>query len=479
MYSAGAGLWGRLRVSRHAAGCQPRNDQRGARLLHRGFQRGPLPGLNELRDEIDRFVGQDGVDATRDNIIVLNRAKQVQMSNENKAARGVQLAGCESNPMATSLALRGIDKFFPTPGSPTPVQVLFDFSFEARPGEFVVFLGPSGCGKSTALRLIAGLEKPQAGDIVIDGRVVNNVPPARRRLAMVFQTYALFPHLSVTENILFGLKVRRVPKKERNQRLEKVAAQLELTDFLKRKPLQLSGGQRQRVALGRALVSGASLILMDEPLSNLDAKLRQQMRLELRDLQRKLGLTVIYVTHDQVEAMTMADQVVVMREGRVDQIADPWTLYRFPCRTDVARFIGSPPMNLIPCQVTKEGLQVTGSRHDIALDHRGLEYGRMVFLGVRPEDILLDQDEVGFDARLESVELLGADQLACLDIGADVPLIARVHTSVRLEERRRCRLGLRAEDFHLFDAGNGERIENFLDEAASSAFPGNSESTLR
>ena len=365
--------------------------------------------------------------------------------------------------MATSLALHGIDKFFPTPGSSTPIQVLFNFSFEARPGAFVVFLGPSGCGKSTALRLIAGLEQPQAGDIVIDGQVVNKVPPARRQLAMVFQTYALFPHLSVTENILFGLKVRRVPKKERNRRLEKVAAQLELTDFLRRKPLQLSGGQRQRVALGRALVSGASLILMDEPLSNLDAKLRQQMRLELRDLQRKLGLTVVYVTHDQVEAMTMADKVVVMREGRVDQIADPWTLYRFPCRTDVARFIGSPPMNLIPCQVTEEGLQVTGSNHDIAFDHRDLESGRMVFLGVRPEVLHLDQGEVGFDARLESVELLGADQLARLDIGADVPVIARVQADARLEEGRRCRLGLRAEDIHLFDAGNGERIETFRD----------------
>ena len=373
--------------------------------------------------------------------------------------------------MATSLTLRGIDKFFPSPGSATPVQVLFDFSFETRPGQFVVFLGPSGCGKSTALRLIAGLEQPQAGDIVIDGRVVNKVPAARRRLAMVFQSYALFPHLSVSENILFGLKVRRVPRKECNQRLERVAAQLELTDYLKRKPLQLSGGQRQRVALGRALVSGASLILMDEPLSNLDAKLRQQMRLELRDLQRELGLTVIYVTHDQVEAMTMADQVVVMREGRVDQVADPWTLYRFPCRTDVARFIGSPPMNLIPCQVTEEGLRVTGSRHDIALDNRGLESGRMVFLGIRPEDIRLDQGEVGFDARLESVELLGADQLARLDIGADVPLIARIHSAVRLEQGRRCRVGFRAGDTHLFDAGNGKRIEDFRDQAASSPIP--------
>ncbi len=374
--------------------------------------------------------------------------------------------------MATSLALRGVDKFFPTPGSGPPVQVLFDFSFEAQPGEFVVFLGPSGCGKSTALRLIAGLERPQAGEIVIDGRVVNNVPAARRKLAMVFQSYALFPHLSVAENIVFGLKVRRVPRKERNQCLEEVAAQLELTDFLRRKPLQLSGGQRQRVALGRALVSGASLILMDEPLSNLDAKLRQQMRHELRDLQQRLGLTVIFVTHDQVEAITMADKVIVMREGRVDQIADPWTLYRFPCRTDVAKFIGSPPMNLLTCHVSENGLQIAGTQHDIGLDHGSLETGRMVVLGIRPEDLLLDQGEISFDARLASVELLGADQLVRLDIGADVPLMARIHSAVSLEKGRRYRFGLRAEDVHLFDGCNSERIENFDDEAASSSFTG-------
>ena len=371
--------------------------------------------------------------------------------------------------MSSSLALRGVNKSFPTPGTNKPLQVLFDFSFEARPGKFVVFLGPSGCGKSTALRLIAGLERPQSGEIVIDGRVVNDVPPARRKLAMVFQSYALFPHLSAAENILFGLKVRRVPKKERDQRLETVAAQLELTDFLKRKPLQLSGGQQQRVALGRALVSGASLILMDEPLSNLDAKLRQQMRTELRDLQRRLGLTVIYVTHDQVEAMTMADQVVVMREGRIDQIDDPWTLYRTPCRTEVAKFIGSPPMNILTCLVTEEGLQIKGTRHDIALDHHGLETGQMVSLGVRPEDLLLDQGEISLDARLLSRELLGADQIARFDIGANDPLIARVHNAERLVEGRRYHVGLRTEDIHLFDGCSGERIEIFRDKAASSA----------
>lgn len=369
--------------------------------------------------------------------------------------------------MSSSLALRGVNKFFPTPGKNTSVQVLFDFSFEALPGKFVVFLGPSGCGKSTALRLIAGLERPQAGEIVIDGSVVNDVPPSRRKLAMVFQSYALFPHLSAAENILFGLKVRRVPKKERDQRLETVAAQLELTDFLKRKPLQLSGGQQQRVALGRALVSGASLILMDEPLSNLDAKLRQQMRTELRDLQRRLGLTVIYVTHDQVEAMTMADQVIVMREGRIDQIDDPWTLYRTPCRTEVAKFIGSPPMNILTCLVTEEGLQIKGTRHDIALDHHGLETGQMVSLGVRPEDLLLDQGEISLDVRLLSGELLGADQIARFDIGANDPLIARVHNTERLVEGRRYHVGLRNEDIHLFDGGSGERIEIFRDKAAN------------
>lgn len=361
--------------------------------------------------------------------------------------------------MSSSLAIRSVDKFFPAPQRGAPVQVLYDFSFEAAPGEFVVFLGASGCGKSTALRLIAGLETPQSGEIIIDGQVVNDVPAARRKLAMVFQTYALFPHLSVSENIIFGLKVRRVPKKERESRLMKVAEQLELSELLRRRPAQLSGGQRQRVALGRALVSGASLILMDEPLSNLDAKLRQQMRADLRQLQRRLGLTVIYVTHDQVEAMTMADKVVVMREGRVDQIADPLTLYRTPARAEVARFIGSPPMNLIKCVATDRGFQVIGAP-DVVVDLKRADIaaGREVLLGVRPEDLVLEPGELSLQGRLDSVELLGADQLIKLDVGGSEPLVARIHNTVRVNEGSNCALGLRIQDTHLFDAASGERI---------------------
>ncbi|WP_269933548.1 ABC transporter ATP-binding protein [Aminobacter sp. HY435] len=360
--------------------------------------------------------------------------------------------------MSSSLAIRSVNKFFPSSQRGAPVQVLYDFSFEANPGEFVVFLGASGCGKSTALRLIAGLETPQSGEIVIDGQVVNDLSPARRKLAMVFQTYALFPHLSVAENIIFGLKVRRVPKKERQDRLMKAAEQLELSGLLQRKPAQLSGGQRQRVALGRALVSGASLILMDEPLSNLDAKLRQQMRADLRQLQRRLGLTVVYVTHDQVEAMTMADKVVVMRNGRVDQIADPLTLYRTPARAEVARFIGSPPMNLIKCLVTDGGFQVVGSDVVVGANRAGISVGREVLLGVRPEDLILEAGELSFEGRLDSVELLGADQLAKLDVGGSDQLIARIHNARRVEEGGRYTVGLNAADVHLFDALSGERI---------------------
>jgi ABC-type sugar transport system ATPase subunit len=262
----------------------------------------------------------------------------------------------------------------------------------------------------------------------------------------------------VAENIIFGLKVRRVPHKERQERLHRAAEQLELRELLQRKPAQLSGGQRQRVALGRALVSGASLILMDEPLSNLDAKLRQQMRADLRALQRRLGLTVIYVTHDQVEAMTMADKVVVMRQGRVDQIADPLTLYRMPANAEVARFIGSPPMNLLRCVSTDTGFQVKGSGIVVDADRRGIEAGREVYLGVRPEDLTLGAAPLSLPGRLDSVELLGAEQLAKLSVGDTEQLVARVHNAAKLNETNTYTVGLNAGDIHLFDASSGARI---------------------
>ena len=222
-----------------------------------------------------------------------------------------------------------------------------DMNLTAEEGRFLVLLGPSGCGKSTTLRIIAGLESPSNGRIRIDGRDVTNAPPAERHLSMVFQSYALFPHLNTAENILFGLKIRKVPGPERRRRLEKVADLVGLSDLLDRKPSQLSGGQRQRVALARAVIAENSICLMDEPLSNLDAKLRHDMRVEIRALQKRLGMTVVYVTHDQTEAMSMADKVILMRDGKIEQEGTPDDLYDNPASTFTARFVGTPPMNLL------------------------------------------------------------------------------------------------------------------------------------
>jgi ABC-type sugar transport system ATPase subunit len=347
--------------------------------------------------------------------------------------------------------LRGVDKFF------DETQVLFDVSFAAEEGEFVVLLGPSGCGKSTSLRLLAGLESAGDGEIHIGDVVVNDMPAAARGLAMVFQNYALFPHLSVRENILFGLKVRRVSKEEREQRLDETAQLLGLVDYLDRKPAQLSGGQRQRVALGRALVSGAQVILMDEPLSNLDAKLRQQMRLELRALQKELGLTVVYVTHDQVEAMTMADRVVVMREGRVDQIADPRTLYQRPERAEVARFIGSPPMNLMPARADVDGARLDGTSLVVPVDTPD-QLTERLFVGIRPEDFASDPAGIELPCEISTVELLGADQLVRFQVGEGHELVARLHPSEPAEPGSKRSMTLPSGALHFFDAETGQRL---------------------
>jgi sn-glycerol 3-phosphate transport system ATP-binding protein len=272
-------------------------------------------------------------------------------------------------------------------------------SFEVEPGTLTVLLGPSGCGKSTTLRLIAGLDDVSSGSIHISGRDVTNASPAEHGVAMVFQSYALFPHLSVKENIIFGLRVRRVDATERERRLKRASELLNLGDLLDRRPNQLSGGQQQRVALGRAIVAESPVCLMDEPLSNLDAKLRASMRVEIRALQQRLGLTMVYVTHDQVEGMTMADKIVVMNHGRIEQIASPRELYTRPATTFCATFIGTPPMNLIPAGA------VPG--------HERLPDGCLI--GVRPEDITAGSD--GVPAVVESVEYLGADELVTAHIG--------------------------------------------------------------
>src|SRR4051812_28065710 len=240
-------------------------------------------------------------------------------------------------------------------------------SFSAAPGALVALLGPSGCGKSTTLRLIAGLEDASAGRIAIGGRDVTELPPAKRGVSMVFQSYALFPHLSVAENIVFGLKVRAVPRPERDQRLKRAADILGLQTLLERKPSQLSGGQQQRVALGRAIVAETKVCLMDEPLSNLDAQLRVEMRREIRALQRRLGMTMLYVTHDQVEAMTMADQVVLMRNGRIEQDATPAALYEKPATMFAARFVGTPPMNVLPAALVTGSVMMDAARRTFVM----------------------------------------------------------------------------------------------------------------
>ena len=291
---------------------------------------------------------------------------------------------------------------------------LDDVTVDLPEGQFSVLLGPSGCGKSTLLRLIAGLDTPTSGRVLIGQADITTAPPAERNISMVFQSYALFPHLDVAQNILFGLSVRRVPKAEQKERLGRVASMMGLSELLDRRPAQLSGGQQQRVALARAVIADKPVCLMDEPLSNLDAKLRAEMRVEIRALQRRLGLTMVYVTHDQVEAMTMADQIVVMDRGRIQQVASPRALYDYPANTFVARFVGTPPMNLIPAAALpgRHGLPAGGT------------------LGVRPEDIILDP--TGIPARLVGAEYLGADQLAAFDIG---PISAPARVLIRLSAR--------------------------------------------
>src|SRR5216684_102654 len=280
-------------------------------------------------------------------------------------------------------------------------------------GEFTVLVGPSGCGKTTALRMTAGLEAISAGTISIDGRVVNDVPSAKRDIAMVFQNYALYPHMSVFENMAFGLQQRRMPKKEVEHRVREIARLLELEPYLSRKPRALSGGQRQRVAMGRAIVRRPSVFLMDEPLSNLDAKLRVQMRAEIRTLQRELGVTTVYVTHDQVEAMTMGDRVAVMRKGVLQQVAAPHELYRQPANIFVAGFIGSPAMNLLQGSIDGRAIIVGG--WTVGASTR---LGGRVAVGVRPEDIQLGGSE-GMRARVVHVEDLGAEVIAHLESDAE------------------------------------------------------------
>jgi sn-glycerol 3-phosphate transport system ATP-binding protein len=313
-------------------------------------------------------------------------------------------------------------------------------------GSFCVLLGPSGCGKSTTLRIIAGLESSSSGAVVIGGRDVTHLPPAERGIAMVFQNYALFPHLSVAQNIGFGMAVRKVPHDEAQRRIDETASLLGLQGLLQRKPSQLSGGQQQRVALGRALVARAKVCLMDEPLSNLDAQLRTEMRHELRELQQRLGLTVVYVTHDQVEAMSMADQVVLLNQGRLEQAAPARELYAKPATPFVAKFIGTPPMNLLAV----EAGHIRGSAILVHANPEG-QYAKdlaaVALIGLRPEDVHLGGH---IQAEVKSTEYLGADLLLRCSIGSE-QLSLRVDGKHSIAVGETIRIGWAHEHAHYFD----------------------------
>jgi len=313
-------------------------------------------------------------------------------------------------------------------------QVIHGVSAEITDHEFIVIVGPSGCGKSTLLRMVAGLEEISAGEIRIGDRVVNDLEPSERDIAMVFQNYALYPHMSVFDNMAYGLKIAKVPKDEIKTRVDKAAGILELGHLLLRKPRELSGGQRQRVAMGRAIVRQPQVFLFDEPLSNLDAKLRAQTRIEIQKLHRELGITSLFVTHDQVEAMTLAQRIIVMNGGVMDQFGTPEEVYNRPATTFVASFIGSPPMNL--------------------LHHApGVRPGQI--LGVRPEHMSLD--ESGWVAQVESVELLGAERLVYARIGEEQIIMRTDESDHPPVAGDTVKIAAQTDKLHWFDAGSGKR----------------------
>ncbi len=352
----------------------------------------------------------------------------------------------------SGLNLNGLRKSF------GPTEIIAGVDLEIADGELVVFVGPSGCGKSTLLRLIAGLESVTAGQIVIGGRDVTRVDPARRGVAMVFQSYALFPHMTVRQNMGFGMRVNRVPKAEAAARLQKAAALLQLTELLDRKPAQLSGGQRQRVAIGRAIVRDPQVFLFDEPLSNLDAELRVQMRAELSALHARLGATMIYVTHDQVEAMTLADRIVVLRAGRVEQVGAPLHLYDDPDNLFVAGFLGSPRTNFLPAEVQADGwLRPDGYSADLLSPVEGLAPGRRVVLGCRPENIEIT-DDGALTASVKTVEQLGASTFVHAECASGVVLAAELRQRWGLKDKANLRFDLPTAATQLFDAETGVRI---------------------
>ncbi len=337
------------------------------------------------------------------------------------------------------------------------LRILRDISLEIASGEFVVFVGPSGCGKSTLLRLIAGLESICAGDLLIDGRRVNNLEPRERGVGMVFQSYALYPHMSVYDNIGFGLKLAKTDKRSLRERVLETARVLQLDKLLQRKPKELSGGQRQRVAMGRAMAREPDILLFDEPLSNLDAALRVQMRNEIARLHANLGTTMIYVTHDQVEAMTLADKIVVLNAGRIEQVGSPRELYERPVSRFVAGFLGSPKMNFLPAQLLTPGVHsaiatpALGHLAALPFDSSALAAGSPLTLGIRPEHLSLEKAQGDAGLLVVGVEYLGCETYVHLDVGQDEPLICRCAANADWRHGDRVELRPDIDNLHLFD----------------------------
>ena len=368
-----------------------------------------------------------------------------------------------------SLSLKGIEKVYPN-----GFHAVKDFNLEIEDKEFIIFVGPSGCGKSTTLRMIAGLEDISGGVLEIDGKQMNDVEPKDRDIAMVFQNYALYPHMTVYDNMAFGLKLRKVPKDEIDKKVREAARILDLEKLLDRKPKALSGGQRQRVAMGRAIVRNPKVFLMDEPLSNLDAKLRVQMRIEIAKLHENLGATIIYVTHDQTEAMTLGTRIVVMKDGIVQQVDTPQNLYNTPCNQFVAGFIGSPQMNFMDALVNVNGndvtlkvgehvLKVPASKKQALID--GGYDGKTVVLGIRPEDVhdsqafISNSPDSVIKSKIKVYELLGAEVFLYFDLEG-TQMTARVNPRTTLRTGDDAIFALDMEKIHLFDKDTELTITN-------------------
>jgi alpha-glucoside transport system ATP-binding protein len=360
------------------------------------------------------------------------------------------------------LKLRGVKKAY---GS---LNILHGIDLDIKSGEFIVFVGPSGCGKSTLLRTIAGLEEITGGTLEIAGEKVNDVPPSKRGIAMVFQSYALYPHMTVYDNMAFGMKIARESKAEIDRRVKQAAEILQLTKFLDRLPKAMSGGQRQRVAIGRAIVRNPKVFLFDEPLSNLDAALRVATRIEIAKLKESMpNTTMIYVTHDQVEAMTLADRIVVLKDGRIEQVGSPMELYKRPGNLFVAQFIGSPAMNILPGKVEKTGSQTAvshiGGKATVPIATPASAQGADISFGVRPEDLYVAKGSNSlFEGKVDYIEQLGEVQLVYIDIGRgiELPLIAKLPGNAPVERGAKMRLDANAEDLHIFDASGSSFVRH-------------------